>query len=176
MRKRLFYVLICLLVSSASAFAQEQVKYGKISYKGLLRSMPEFKIAQEKINELRQQFESEAQYNETSFKRQFSEFLQGQKEFPQSILLKRQRDLQEAMTKGIAFRQTADSLLREAQKEMEQPLRARLDSAIMLVGIERGYECIVNTDVPSHLFIQPALTEDATLYVLDKIVAIKPQE
>ena len=177
MKKYILLTLMNLLMFTA--FAQEveqqiQIRYGKISYNGLLTSMPEYKDAKMKMAELRKKYQDEASYNESSFKRMFAEFLEGQKEFPQNILLKRQRDLQEAMEKGIAFRKEADSLLLAAENEMLTGIQQKLDSAIYLVGAEKGYECIFNTDNHAVPFLHPMLTEDVTLLVLEKLKAIKP--
>ena len=157
----------------AEQSTQNVIRYGKISYNQIMMQMPEYKAAKEHMAQLRRKYEAEANYNESSFKRMFAEFLQGQKDFPQNIMLKRQRDLQDAMEKGIAFRKAADSLLMEAELELQKPLRTRLDSAIYLVGAEKGYECIFNIDTNSVPFLHPMITEDATKYVLEKLNALK---
>lgn len=173
MKKILLGGLLCLF-SFLGATAQSQVKYGYLSYDSVFHAMPEYAEAQAALADLRKKYEAEAAYNEMAFKRMFTEFLAGQKDFPQNILLKRQRDLQEAMEKGLAYRHDADSLLGEAAKELCAPARERLDSVLQKVGLERGYECIVNTDTRSHLFFAPGTAEDATPFVLEKLQALKP--
>lgn len=175
MMKRLF--TLCLMLAACGAsFAQTQghVRFGYASYRELLQLMPEYSEVQVQMNELKTKYEAEARYNETAFKRMFAEFLQGQKDFPQNILLKRQRDLQDAMEKGLAFRQAADSLLRAAEHDLMAPLRARLDSAVSAVGLERGYGYVVNTDDRTYLFLHPQVAEDATSFILEKLTATKP--
>lgn len=98
MKKIALSILLCF-IALCGAEAQSQVKYGYLSYNTLLRAMPEYAEAQLAVGELRKKYEAEASYNEMNFKRLFAEFLEGQKEFPENILLKRQRDLQEAMEK-----------------------------------------------------------------------------
>lgn len=175
MKKIILSMLLCFMAVCA-AEAQSQVKYGYLSYDAVLRGMPEYDEAQLAMGELVKKYEAEASYNEMNFKRLFAEFLEGQKEFPQSILLKRQRDLQEAMEKGLAYRQSADSLLHAAKEELMLPLRQRLDSAICNVALERGYECVVNSDTRSHLFFSPGVAEDATPFVVEKLAGLKEQE
>ena len=85
-------------------------KYGYLSYTQVLEGVTVYKMAKQQLKELRAKYEAEAQYNEASFKRQFAEYLQGQKDFPQSIMLKRQRDLQESLEKSLAFREEAERL------------------------------------------------------------------
>ena len=129
--------------------AQSTIKYGTIHYDSLLVSLPQYAQVQQRMEELQKKYEAETTYNEQNFKRLFAEFLQGQKDFPQNILLKRQRDLQEQMEKAIAFRKDADALLRTAEADMMRPLRQMLDELIRNVGLERGYEVIINLDTPS---------------------------
>lgn len=151
----------------------QQPRYGLIRYDSLLRAMPEYGAMQIQLQQLRKKYEDEATYNEADFKRQFADYLQGQKDFPQNILLKRQRDLQEAMEKSLAFRHDADSLMRQAAKDMERPVRQLLDEAIAATGQERGYECIVNRDARALPFVNPALAEDASPYVAAKLTALR---
>ena len=162
-------LLLALLIFPLYASAQSMVKYGYISYDSLFHSLPEYAQVQDNMVQLRKKYEDEALYNEKNFKRQFTEFLEGQKDFPKNILLKRQRDLQISMERGISFRQEADSLLMQAERDMLAPLRKRLDKAIQEVGIERGYEYILNLDNHAYPYIHPELTENAAPYVLMKL-------
>ncbi|MDD5781002.1 MAG: OmpH family outer membrane protein [Bacteroidales bacterium] len=174
MKKSLLLLLIAVLLTPLGARAQSAMKYGKVNYDSLLTTMPEYIEAQAQLASLRQQYEQEAAYNDATFKRMFADFLQGQKDFPENILLKRQRDLQDAMEKSIAFRTSCDSLLRQAEADFRAPIAQKLDAAIYAVGMERGYECIVNTSAGSHPFLHPLLTEDATPFVLEKLRAVNP--
>ena len=169
MKRILSLLLLALTLSAATASAQGTFSFGYIHYDSLLHAMPEYADAQAQLAQLRQQYEKEATYNEKNFKRLFADFLQGQKDFPQNILLKRQRDLQVAMERSLAYRQEADSLLREAELEMINPLRQRLDAAIRDVGTEQGYRFILNLDHNACPFINPAAGQDATPFVREKL-------
>lgn len=171
MKKLIFSIL--LLCVSLTAMAQAQTKYGCLSYNALLRAMPEYKEMRLYMDTLRMKYEKEAQYNQQEFEKMFGDYLQGQKDFPKNILEKRQRDLQEAMEKNLAFRHDADSLLKAAEEEMTEPIRKKLNAAIHDVGIERGYECIINTDINVYPFVHQAVSEDATPFVEEKIMPKK---
>ncbi len=171
--KKLLLLTTLMVLCLVQGRAQSTAKYGTLHYDSLFRAMPEYVEMQKQIKLLREKYDSEANYNEMTFKRQFAEFLQGQKEFPQNILLKRQRDLQESMEKSIAFREDADSLLRQAAEEMKRPITQLLNQAIQAVGAERGYECMVNLDTPSYLYLNPAFTEDATPFVVKKVAELR---
>ena len=167
--KRTILLMVLLLVGCAAMQAQTALKYGYLHYDSLLVKMSDYAAAQEQLATLRKQYQQETDYNEQSFKRQFAEFLQGQKNFPQNILLKRQRDLQEAMEKSIAFRQSAEELLKKAAVDLLLPVRQRLDAAIREVGMERGYQFVLNLDNNTVPFVHPQIGEDATPYVREKL-------
>lgn len=169
MKRTLITLLLLVVAATTAALAQSQVKYGYLSYNALLHAMPEYAEAQHQMGELRKKYEAEAAYNEQNFKRQFAEFLQGQKDFPQNIMLKRQRALQDAMEKSLSFRHDADSLLAAAETEAIAPVRKRLDEAIRAVGLEHGYEAIVNTDTNACPFLHHSVAEDATAFVQEKL-------
>ena len=161
--------LFLLLLAPCTMQAQTTIKYGTIHYDSLLVGLPQYAQVQQRMEELHKKYESETAYNEQNFKRLFAEFLQGQKDFPQNILMKRQRDLQEQIEKSIAFRKEADALLRAAEADMMKPLREMLDELIRNVGLERGYEMIINLDTPAYPFLHPSVAEDAMPYVKEKI-------
>ncbi len=171
MKRTLFTTILALF--AATAFCQSQIKYGSLSYNSLLHEMPEYAEVQSSMKQLVQKYEAETRYNERKFQQMFTDFLQGQKDFPQSIMLKRQHDLQLEMERSQNFRLQMDSLLQKAEKDMLQPLRQALDSVIQEVGMERGYEYIINTDNSPLLFVHPSVTEDATPFVREKLAALK---
>jgi outer membrane protein len=131
----------------------------------VFENMPEYKAAKVQLKELRNKYEMEAQYNEASFKRQFAEYLQGQKDFPQSIMLKRQRDLQEALEKSLAFREEAERLLKQAETEALAPIKSRLNNAIRMVGGAYNLDYIYNLDTNAMPYVNPALIMDVTTLV-----------
>lgn len=148
----------------------QSVKYGYLSYSQVLENMSDYKMAQQQLNDLRVKYEMEAQYNEASFKRQFAEYLQGQKDFPQSIMLKRQRDLQEALEKSLAFREEAVRLLKQAEAEALAPIKGRLDNAIRVVGGLYGLDYIYNLDTNAMPYVNPALVMDVTSLVQQELL------
>lgn len=172
MKKTLFVIFFAMLAVSGSA--QSQIKYGSLSYQTLLREMPEYAEVQTAMKQLVQKYEVETRYNERKFQQMFTDFLQGQKDFPQPIMLKRQHDLQLELERGQNFRLQMDSLLQKAENDMLAPLHQTLDSLIHEVGMERGYEYIVDTDKSPLVFVHPSVTEDATPFVREKLAARKP--
>lgn len=166
--KRILFILLliasCQLLMVDATFAQ--MKIGYINYNTVLHQLPEYEQTQTRMAELREKYEKEATRGEEEFQNKFADFLQGQKDFPENILLKRQAELQTLMEAGIKFRQESQKLLHKAEQELLDSARTRLDQAIQAVGLERGLAAVVNTDRHQCPFINPELGEDVTNAVL----------
>lgn len=176
--KRLLFILLLFVGCQLAGIdaARAQVKLGYLSYESVLKQMPEYAQAQQSLADLKAKYEQEATRGEDEFQRKFSEFLQGQKDFPENILVKRQAELQALMETGIKFRQEAQDLLTKAEKELMAGVHARLAEAIRTVGLEAGYGAILNTDNNSCPFINPALGEDVTAPVMRQLGLTIPTE
>ena len=155
--------MIALTVS-----AQEVVsgfRFGYLSYEAALQAMPEYAVVQKKMADLRQQFQAETLRVEDEFNRKYEEFLEGQREFPKTILQKRQTELQELMERNIKFKENSQEELSNTEKSLMAPLKIRLIETIGKIGRDRGYAFIVDTDNQALPFINPAMGDDVTQLV-----------
>ena len=146
-----------------TASAQDSLttlRFGYLSYEAALQSMKEYTIVQQQMANLRDQYQAETKRVEDEFNRKYEEFLDGQREFPKTILQKRQTELQELMTKNIAFKESSRTELAKAEQEAMAPLRIRLIETLGRIGRERGYAFIVDTDQKALPFINPDMGED----------------
>ena len=165
--------LLCLpailfILLPQRAYSQ-QYQFGYLSYSKALQNMPEYTNAQNALQTLKKKYEEEAQYNEDKFKKMFADYLQGQKNFPEQIMLKRQKELQVAMEQGINFRQDAQRLLTNAENNLVQPIRHKLDSILARIGNENGLLLIANTDNNNVPFFNIQSGKDITEIVLARI-------
>lgn len=157
------FTMIALTVS-----AQEVVsgfRFGYLSYEAALQAMPEYAVVQKKMADLRQQFQAETLRVEDEFNRKYEEFLEGQREFPKTILQKRQTELQELMERNIKFKENSQEELSNTEKNLMAPLKIRLIETIGKIGRDRGYAFIVDTDNQALPFINPAMGDDVTQLV-----------
>ena len=136
------------------------MKFGFLSYEAALQSMPDYTLVQNKLADLKAQYQTEAKRVEDEFNRKYEEFLEGQREFPKTILQKRQTELQELMQKNIEFKQNSIQELAKAEQEAMAPLRIKLIETLGNIGRERGYAFIVDTDQKALPFINTAMGED----------------
>lgn len=141
-------------------------QYGYLSYNAVFTVMPEYQKAKEDFAALKAQYDAEAARAEEEFQRKFAEFLQGQKDFPKSILQKRQVELQELMDKSVSFRSEAQRLLAEAETKLQASVCERLNAAIRDVAAKRGLMFVLNTDNNAVPFVHPQVGVDITETVL----------
>ena len=153
-------------LSCSHAVAQS---FGYLSYDQALKSMPEYLIVQKKLADLTAQYEAETKRVEDEFNTKYEQFLEGQRDFPPTILQKRQSELEELMEKNIAFKEESRQLLATAEKEAMAPLHEKLAAAIQQVGTSRGLAFILNTDQNAVPFINPSMGIDVTEAVLQLI-------
>jgi len=168
--KRLLSLLVCLVPLLCNAQA---VQFGYLSFQTVMQEMPEYAKAQADLAALRTQYEAEAQRGEEEFQKKFIDFMQGQKDFPTTILQKRQAELQSLMDNGVNFRVQAQDLLRNAEKDLLAQVEKVLRNAILAVGVENGYGIIMNTDDNNCPFINPIVGVDVTDLVRVKLGLIQ---
>jgi outer membrane protein len=164
MKKAILLVLLALMAAMPT-MAQNNLKFGYLSYATALQAMPEYAAMQNNMAELRQKYEAEQKRVEDDFNKKYEEFLDGQKSYPKTILQKRQSELQEMLDKNIAFKKESQRLLSQAEEEAMAPIRVRLAEVLDAIGRERGYAFIVNTDEKATLWLNPAMGEDVSAAV-----------
>ena len=164
--KRLASVVIALCVFlGLSAQENNTFRFGYLSYEQALKSVPQYAIMEKQLADLEAQYQAETKRVEDEFNRKYEEFLEGQREFPKTILQKRQVELQELMEKNIAFKEESRQQLVSAEEEALAPLKAHLSEAIAKVAKEHGLAFVVNTDSDACPFIDPTIGEDINTLV-----------
>jgi outer membrane protein len=162
-------ILFLLLLATMPAMAQGELKFGFLSYNIVMQAMPEYAAMQNSMAELREKYEAEQKRVEDDFNKKYEEFLDGQKNFPKTILQKRQSELQEMLDKNVAFKKESQRLLKQAEEDAMAPIQARLATALDTIGKERGFAFIVNTDEKATLWLNPSLGEDITATVIEQL-------
>ena len=157
--KKLF-LLIVLGVLSLTANAQ--TRFGYFSFDNVLKSMPDYVMAQRSIDDLRQKYDAEMKRAEDEFNSKYEEFLDVQKYLMPAILRKRQAELQEMMQKNINFKNESQRLLKQAEADAFAPVKNKLYNALTKVGQAQGYAFILNTDGDACPYVNPEMGEDAT--------------
>ena len=174
--KRLIVIIFHFSLFIFPLSASAQVKFATVDYDAVLKQMPEYAQAQQSLMGLKAKYDKEATRGEEEFQKKFSEFLQGQKEFPENILVKRQAELQTLMEAGIKFRQEAQQLLTKAEQETMATVKAKLNDAINAVGMEGGYAFVLSTSKDACPFVNPMVGNNVTKQVLKHLGIEVPEE
>jgi outer membrane protein len=127
--------------------------------------MPGYAIVKNTLANMRSQYEAELKRVEQDFNLKYEEFLEGQRDFPETILRKRQTELKELLEHNVSFKAQGRQELAEAEAKAIAPLRERLEAALSKIGRERGYAFILNTDGDALPYVDSTQGEDVTEYV-----------
>ena len=169
--KKLTFLFV-LALWGLSSYAQSSVmpvRFGYLSYDSIMVSMPEYAQMQADLAQMRQYYEAEQKRVEDDFNKKYEEFLDGQASFPKTILQKRQSELQDMLDKNIAFKHESQQLLRDMEASLREGLQTMISAALVIIGQERGYAFILNTDQNAVPFINPVLGEDVTEAVKEQL-------
>lgn len=169
--KRLLTIIIVLsaVLGMSAQDSTHVVRFGYLNYQQVLQTMPQYALVQENMAELRKQYEAEMQRVTDEFNRKYEEFLEGQHEFPKTILQKRQTELQELMTRNIAFKEESLKQLAEAEREALAPLKIRLAETVARLASERGLAFVLNTASDACPYINPDWGEDISHFVITSL-------
>lgn len=161
------------VTETAAAEAPVIVKlqhFGFLSYEKALKAMPEYEEAMRSLETLKATYDAELERAEKEFSKKFAEYVDGQKSFPENIMLKRQKELQMLMEQSMQFKAEAKELLTKAEADLMKPLHERLAAAIKAVGVENGYAYVLNTDANAYPYIsEEGEAEDCMEKVLNKL-------
>ncbi len=163
---RKFLVILLMLPLAASA----QMKFGYLNYSEAQQQVPQYKEAQANYNELLKRCEQELLRNEEELTRNYVAFLDGQREFPEPILRKRQKELQDHVDRSVRFREEVKKWLVQAHDSLFTPVNAIVDDAIARVCMHNGLAYIINLEDAGYLFVNPAMGYDVTKAVINTIL------
>ncbi len=131
------------------------IRFGYLSYETVLKGMFDYADAQDSIQAEREAYEKELRRVEKEFNKKYESFLEGQRDFPRTILLKRQNELKDLMQQNIDFKAQAHLDLQAAEERFLAPVRQRLNAALADIAKEYGLAFVLNTDANACPFIDP---------------------
>ena len=169
MRRLATLIIAICAVLCVSAQDSLSIRFGYLSYQQALQAMPQYALVQKQMAELRHQYEAELQRVTNEFNRKYEEFLEGQREFPKTILQTRLLELQQLIEKNIEFKEHGRMEIEKAEQDLMAPLKIRLIELLGKIGRERGYAFIIDTDVKALPFINPAMGHDLNQQVQDAL-------
>ena len=157
--------LVFLFLMPAVLFAQSRFGY----YSGICvyEALPQYKKAKSDYELLRQRCEKETDRNEKELTRLYVDYLNGQRDFPEPILRKRQSELQRHVDSNVIFRQELRKWMAEAKDSLFAPSRKAVADALARVCLECNLDYAIDADKSVYGYINPQKGYDVTRMVID---------
>ncbi len=163
------WVLFCLFAIIPLCTQAQTMKFGYFSYQEVFTSMKSYVQAQQNLQELKSKYEAETKRSEEEFNQKYEDFLEGVQDYAPSILKKRQAELQDFMARNIAFKEESERLLKQAEKDVLEPVHKELADAIRTIAVRNGYAFVMNTDNHALPYINESMGEDITQQLIDML-------
>lgn len=158
-------LILILMMAPLSLFAQ---KFGYVNAPEIAQVMPEFAKANNELQTLQKQYADEYERMRTELEKKGAEYEQVKDSLPASIVQRRERDLQELITRMQEYEQASYQNLQQAQQQKLAEVNNKLQQAIQAVGREGGYICVF--DVASGIpYISETLCENLDAKVKAKL-------
>ncbi|MBR2637624.1 MAG: OmpH family outer membrane protein [Bacteroidaceae bacterium] len=162
---RWFYILLVFV----PLFSYAQGNFGYYSHSELLKQHPRHSSVEADYNDLLVLCNKEVERNERELTRLYVSFLEGQKSFPEPIMRKRQKELQELVDKSVVFRKQIKEWLVEARDSLYSPLDSSIDSAVAKVCQYNNLAYVIDVDKAGYAYVNPAYGFDVTAAVLSTL-------
>lgn len=147
-----------------------QGKFGFYSHKEVLMAVPEYLLAIEEFELLKQRCNAEIERNEQELTRKYVAFLDGQQDFPEPILRKRQKELQQMVDNSVLFRDRLKVWLSQAKDSLLAPCNERVDIALAKVCERMDLAYAINSDEIMYRYVNPKYGEEITPLVLEEVL------
>lgn len=171
--RRIFFLVIMLLPLTITA----QLRFGYFNYSEILHNLPDYKKVKADYDDLLTRCDKEIERSEQELTRNYVSFLNGQHEFPEPILRKRQKELQDLVDKSIIFRDQVKEWLTQAYDSLFYPLNAIIDDAVARVCVHNNLAYAIDLERAGFAFVNPANGFDITNAVLGTITKMgEPQQ
>ena len=161
-------ILLLLMLSPLMLTAQS--KFGFYSHKEVLESIPGYSQSMAEYELLKQRCEAEIESNEQELTRKYVAFLDGQQDFPELILRKRQKELQQMVDNSVLFRGQLKVWLRQAKDSLLSQHNSAIDAALQKVCVRKELAYAINSDEIKYRYINPNVGVDITAELIDEIL------
>lgn len=161
-------ILLLLMLSPLMLTAQS--KFGFYSHKEVLESVPGYSQSMAEYELLKQRCEAEIESNEQELTRKYVAFLDGQQDFPELILRKRQNELQQMVDNSVLFRGQLKVWLRQAKDSLLSQHNSAIDIALQKVSVRKELAYVINSDEIKYRYINPNVGVDITAELIDEIL------
>lgn len=158
-------ILMALLMLPLSMMAQ---KFGHFNSADIIQIMPEYTTAQEEIQKLQTQYETDLKRMQDELKKKSEDFDKEKATLLDNVRQRRELELQDLYQRIQQNYQDNQKSLSETSQQKMQAISEKMLAAIKAVGSEGGYVYIMDTSagIP---YISTTLSTDVTTQVKAKL-------
>lgn len=142
MLRKTLVAAIVALTTTAGSYAQ---KFAHLDFTELVRTMPEYKQAQEEMEKMRKEMEDELIELQNELREKAQKFEKEASSYTELVRQRKIRELQEMQQKIQEYAEENQENLARRQQELLQPLTQKAQKAIEEVATKNGYTYVFDS-------------------------------
>ena len=162
MKKVLGIILIAVLVSASSVFAQKDYKFGHINSNELLSVMPERDSARIQLQDYSKMLQQEMESMQTELQNKYASYMEKRETYSDLVKQSKEAEISEMQNRVQEFQATAQQDYQQKEAELFQPIMDKAQAAIEKVAKANGFTYVFD------------LGAGGVLYFSDQSVDILP--
>lgn len=175
MRNTLKAIIVCLIVAlPVSSFAQKTSKFGHINYQEVFQQLPDMDSAQLKSQKFIKELEGSLETMQVEYNNKLQKYTEEKDKLSNLVKKDREDELVQMQQRIEAFKENAQTEIRQKNDALMQPILEKINKAITEVGKDGGFVYIFDISAnatPIKYF--SAESQDVTDLVKQKL-NIKP--
>lgn len=164
---------ILLMLIFAPLFMSAQIRFGYYYHSEVLNAIPGYRKAVGEYELLKQRCDAEIERNEKELTRYYVAYLDGQQDFPEPILRKRQKELQQLVDNSVLLRDQLKQWLAEAKDSLFAPYENKVNDAVKAVCVKGNLAYAINAEEVAYRYINPNAGVNITQSVINKVTPSK---
>ena len=158
MRKFLGLTLLAVAMLGVSTASAQ--KFARINLQEIVIAMPEFEEAQKNLETFGKDLQEQMEQIQVEFNNKLADFQKNQATMAASIKQMKQQELEQLQQRFAEFQQIAQQDFQKKQQELLEPLQVKAQNAINKVAKANGYIAVIDTSVPSFVYVDEAQVVD----------------
>ena len=149
--------ILLLLIIAAPLFAHaQQTQPNKVGYANMeyiVSQLPEMKEIESEMKSTQTQLRTQIQTRSQEVQKQYQDFNANAETMADTVRMRRQGELEKAMSELEAMQQNAQVTLQNKQKLFMAPIYLKVNKAISDVAKENGYSIILTDKLSNYSFL-----------------------
>jgi outer membrane protein len=157
-------IILFFIVAPIGVYAQDKLAY--INTQEIFVQMPEIKDVESQLATKQEEIKKTLTSMQGEYDKKMEEFKNSKEEPSESVLMDRQKQIQDIQSRYETYLETSDKEFQELRQKLLAPLQEKLQTAIKSVGAEQGYTYIIEVGALPYM---SASAVDAGKFVKTKL-------